>query len=166
VHRPQRRRRRSREGEDRAHHARPLTAARAEVPGAAVILVSRAPDDADAVISARGDILEDLHRAGDADPGLYSPKIHIIKTQGFVRVALRLAFWELLHAPDFESALVDVVNRGGDADTNGAIAGALLGARYGEDGIPRRWRKAVESAEPERRLKAMARRCHPGTMIG
>jgi len=33
-----------------------------------------------------------------------------------VRVAFRLAFWELLHAPSVEAALIDVVNRGGDAD--------------------------------------------------
>ena len=31
----------------------------------------------------------------------------------------------------FEDCLIDVVNRGGDADTTGAIAGMLAGARYG-----------------------------------
>jgi ADP-ribosylglycohydrolase len=51
-----------------------------------------------------------------------------------------------LHAPSFEAALIDVVNRGGDADTNGAITGALLGARHGAAAIPDRWRAAVMSA--------------------
>ena len=60
-------------------------------------------------------------------------------SMGFVRVAFRLAFWELLHAPSFEAGMLDVVNRGGDSDTNGAIAGALLGALYGYDKIPGRW---------------------------
>jgi ADP-ribosylglycohydrolase len=62
------------------------------------------------------------------------------------RVALRLAFWELLHAPSFEAGLIDVVNRGSDADTNGAIASALLGAFHGERAIPRRWRVPVLEA--------------------
>jgi ADP-ribosylglycohydrolase len=41
---------------------------------------------------------------------------------------------------------VDVVNRGGDADTNAAVTGALLGAFHGEGGIPLPWRKAVLDA--------------------
>jgi len=39
----------------------------------------------------------------------------------------------------FEDCLIDIVNRGGDADTTGAIAGMLAGAHYGLDAIPRRW---------------------------
>jgi ADP-ribosyl-[dinitrogen reductase] hydrolase len=44
----------------------------------------------------------------------------------------------------FEECLLDVVNRGGDADTTGAIAGMLAGARYGCDAIPGRWLRALE----------------------
>ncbi len=43
----------------------------------------------------------------------------------------------------FADCLVDVVNRGGDADTTGAITGMLAGARYGEEAIPARWLKAL-----------------------
>jgi len=32
-----------------------------------------------------------------------------------------------------------VVNAGGDSDTNAAVAGALLGARFGAGAIPPRW---------------------------
>jgi ADP-ribosyl-[dinitrogen reductase] hydrolase len=39
----------------------------------------------------------------------------------------------------FENCLVDVVNRGGDADTTGAIAGMLSGAMYGISALPARW---------------------------
>ena len=35
-----------------------------------------------------------------------------------MRVAFRLAFWHLAHTPSYEAALIDTVNRGGDADTN------------------------------------------------
>lgn len=67
---------------------------------------------------------------------------------GFVRVAFRLAFWQLLHARDVRCAIVDTVNRGFDADTNGAIVGALLGARWGYESLPRDWVEAVLQANP------------------
>ncbi len=44
------------------------------------------------------------------------------------------------------------VNLGGDADTNGAVAGALLGARFGEGGIPTRWLDGLLVAEEARAL--------------
>lgn len=39
----------------------------------------------------------------------------------------------------FESTLIKIVNNGGDADTIAALAGALCGALYGIEGIPKRW---------------------------
>jgi ADP-ribosylglycohydrolase len=39
--------------------------------------------------------------------------------------------------------LIAVVNRGGDADTTGAVAGGLLGARDGLSAIPSRWLGAL-----------------------
>ena len=51
--------------------------------------------------------------------------------------ALLISLW---NADDFESGLTAVVERGGDTDTNGAAAGAILGARFGLAGIPDRWR--------------------------
>ena len=47
---------------------------------------------------------------------------------------------------DFEECLVRVVNRGGDADTTGALAGQLAGALYGAAAIPRRWLKQLDPA--------------------
>lgn len=81
----------------------------------------------------------DLDAAEREDPELYGDGFHLLRQQGFVRVAFRLAFWELSHAPTFRAGLVDVVNRGGDADTNGAITGALLGAYHGREEIPEDW---------------------------
>jgi ADP-ribosyl-[dinitrogen reductase] hydrolase len=43
----------------------------------------------------------------------------------------------------FEDCLVGTVNQGGDADTAGAIVGAIAGAYYGLDSIPRRWIKKL-----------------------
>jgi ADP-ribosyl-[dinitrogen reductase] hydrolase len=41
----------------------------------------------------------------------------------------------------FEEALVTAINLGGDADTVGACCGALAGACWGMDAIPKRWIK-------------------------
>jgi ADP-ribosyl-[dinitrogen reductase] hydrolase len=45
---------------------------------------------------------------------------------------------------DFESCLVATVNRGGDADTTGALAGMLAGARCGAQALPARWVDALD----------------------
>ena len=52
----------------------------------------------------------------------------------------------LLEVGGFEPFLVDVVNRGGDADTTGAIAGMLGGALYGRDALPVRWLQVLDPA--------------------
>ena len=43
----------------------------------------------------------------------------------------------------FEDCLVGTVNQGGDADTAGAIVGAIAGAYYGIEAIPSRWVKKL-----------------------
>jgi ADP-ribosyl-[dinitrogen reductase] hydrolase len=115
---------------------------------AAGYLLGRHPDIATEIESAYEVLLLDLASAQQDDPGLYGTGPHLHAHQGFVRVAFRLAFWELLHAPTFKAGLTDCVNRGGDSDTNGAIAGSLLGAVYGEDSIPPEWRAVVLNCNP------------------
>jgi len=44
----------------------------------------------------------------------------------------------------FESCLIATVNQGGDADTTGALAGMLAGAKYGVEQIPERWLKQLD----------------------
>jgi ADP-ribosyl-[dinitrogen reductase] hydrolase len=117
--------------------------ARAELAPAADALAATEPDLTAEIAAARAELATDLDAAAAADPQLYGRELHLHAMAGYVRVAFRLAFWELLHVPSFEFALVDVTNRGGDADTNGAIAGALLGACHGEDAIPSAWRARV-----------------------
>jgi ADP-ribosyl-[dinitrogen reductase] hydrolase len=73
--------------------------------------------------------------------------------QGFVLRTLELAFSALCTAESFEEGVVSVVGRGGDTDTNGCVAGALLGARFGEREIPERWLAKVQAA-PELRMLA------------
>ncbi|OKL64648.1 hypothetical protein UA08_00793 [Talaromyces atroroseus] len=63
---------------------------------------------------------------------------------GYVLDSLKLSIAALLDPRSFEDVLVDVVRIGGDSDTNGAIAGGLLGARAGIEEIPERWLKKLQ----------------------
>jgi ADP-ribosyl-[dinitrogen reductase] hydrolase len=60
---------------------------------------------------------------------------------------LQIAFWCAVHRPSLEDALIFLAEAGGDTDTNAAVAGALLGAREGEAGIPPRWLAQLASSE-------------------
>jgi ADP-ribosyl-[dinitrogen reductase] hydrolase len=69
-------------------------------------------------------------------------------SQGWVLIALQNAFYELRHARTVEEGLARTVLRGGDSDTNAAIAGALLGAVHGREGLPAQWRSMILSCHP------------------
>ncbi len=62
---------------------------------------------------------------------------------GYTLKAMQVGLWCATQASDFEDALVAVVSAGGDTDTNGAVAGAVLGARFGLKAIPRGWRERL-----------------------
>ena len=65
---------------------------------------------------------------------------------GHTLIALQCGLWAAVTPLDLEAALRRVVEAGGDTDTNAAVAGAVLGARYGSAAIPERWLECV----PER----------------
>jgi len=56
---------------------------------------------------------------------------------GYTLRTLGAALWTYFHSPDFQTGLLDIVNEGGDADTNAAIACAILGAKFGFSSIPK-----------------------------
>ena len=58
---------------------------------------------------------------------------------GHTVMTMQAGLWAATTPLNFEDALVALVNAGGDTDTNGALAGAVLGARYGASAIPPRW---------------------------
>ncbi|MBF0632616.1 MAG: ADP-ribosyl-[dinitrogen reductase] hydrolase [Magnetococcales bacterium] len=66
-----------------------------------------------------------------------NPSAYIVDT---MRVVLEV----FEKTDDFETCLVEVVNRGGDADTTGAIAGMIAGALAGAGAIPDRWLRKLE----------------------
>ena len=66
---------------------------------------------------------------------------------GHTLIALQAGLWSAVTPLNFEGALRQVVEAGGDTDTNGAVAGAVLGARYGSSAIPGRWLEVVPQWE-------------------
>lgn len=58
---------------------------------------------------------------------------------GYTLVTLSVALWAYWHANSFEEGLLAVVNAGGDADTNAAVACAILGAKFGCQSIPQEY---------------------------
>jgi ADP-ribosyl-[dinitrogen reductase] hydrolase len=64
---------------------------------------------------------------------------------GWVVETMQAVLQALLDTGSFEDCLIDVVNRGGDADTTGAIAGMLAGALYGRESLPSRWLRALDA---------------------
>jgi ADP-ribosylglycohydrolase len=77
------------------------------------------------------------------------PEVCDEDNQGWVLLALQNAFYQLLYAVNIEEGIVDTVQRGGDTDTTAAIAGALLGAVHGRQGVPQRWMDTILNCRPK-----------------
>ena len=57
--------------------------------------------------------------------------------------AFTCALWAVAHSGSLEEGIYRVVSLGGDSDTTAAIAGSLLGARFGASAVPAKWRSRV-----------------------
>lgn len=76
-----------------------------------------------------------------------------LETSGYVVHSLQTALHDGLFADSAEEAIVTAVNRGGDTDTIGAIAGAVAGAQFGASQFPDRWLGATDEVNE---LKGLA----------
>ena len=63
--------------------------------------------------------------------------------QGYTLLTLTACLAVYWDAASVEEALRTVVEGGGNTDTNGVAVGAIMGARFGLEGIPREWRDHV-----------------------
>jgi ADP-ribosyl-[dinitrogen reductase] hydrolase len=77
-----------------------------------------------------------------------------LETSGYVVHSLQTALHEALFAESAEEAIITAVNRGGDTDTIGAIAGAVAGARFGASALPDRWLEAINETDELEELAA------------
>jgi ADP-ribosylglycohydrolase len=84
-------------------------------------------------------------------------------TMGFAPALVPTCLYLLLTTDSFEDALIDVVNLGGDADTAGAVLGAMAGAHYGVEAIPSRWLDGLQNRQGiEARADALVARSTEG----
>ena len=110
--------------------------------GVAALLHEGPPLDAAlAAVRAQPKPEPDVVRALEAIPRLRIGDLPIREKEaiGFTVTAMQAGLWAAHQEGPLESVLLDIVNECGDADTNGAVAGALLGAKSGEEAIPERW---------------------------
>lgn len=70
-----------------------------------------------------------------------------LSCSGYTIDTLIGALWAWLKFDSFENGLIEIVNRGNDSDTVGAVAGALLGAYHGFNSIPVRWLEVLENKD-------------------
>jgi ADP-ribosyl-[dinitrogen reductase] hydrolase len=66
------------------------------------------------------------------------------KASGYIVDTVQTVLHHFFNTESFESCLIATVNQGGDADTTGALAGMLAGAKYGLDQIPVRWLERLD----------------------
>jgi ADP-ribosyl-[dinitrogen reductase] hydrolase len=62
-----------------------------------------------------------------------------VSSSGYVIHCLEASLWCTQRAQSFREGVLMAVNLGDDTDTTGAVAGALLGLRFGRDAIPGEW---------------------------
>ena len=55
---------------------------------------------------------------------------------GYTLKTMSAALWAYNHSTDFYTGLRTIIEQGGDADTNGALTGALLGMKFGFSSLP------------------------------
>jgi ADP-ribosyl-[dinitrogen reductase] hydrolase len=81
-----------------------------------------------------------------------------LSTSGYVIHTLQTALHDGLTADNAEGAIVTAVNRGGDTDTIGAIAGAVAGARFGARDLPEQWLSELDTRDELETLGAQLRK--------
>lgn len=87
-----------------------------------------------------------LHQALDlaAEGSPTAEKVETLGAGWVAEEALAIGVYSALVASDVRAALLLAVNHSGDSDSTGSICGNLLGARYGDHGLPHDWVQQVE----------------------
>ena len=85
-------------------------------------------------------LVEEANRHG-AEPSCKRP------TMGFPPACIPSCLYVLLTTESLEEAIIEIVNMGGDADSAGAILGAMAGAHYGAAEIPERWLSRLQNRD-------------------
>ncbi|WP_435358904.1 ADP-ribosylglycohydrolase family protein [Haloarchaeobius sp. DFWS5] len=102
-------------------------------------------DAPDELVSAA----ESVHSAAES---VQTASAAELQNSGYVVTTVQAGLFHGLRADSAEDAIVDAVAMGGDADTLGAVAGAVAGARFGASALPERWLDAMDCTTECREL--------------
>ncbi|KAJ4289341.1 hypothetical protein N0V88_007092 [Collariella sp. IMI 366227] len=125
--------------------SRAISKAAAESTPGRKVKMDRAAKKVGTAIDAGKSLVQvrDLASKGPKD-AKNATKVLPFMASGHVLESLTLGVAALFDPRPLEAVLIDVVRFGKDTDTNGAIAGGLLGARDGVNAIPWRWREKLQ----------------------
>ncbi len=142
-------------GDSRLTHPHPICADACGTFAAAIAEGLRSGDRGAMIEVARAHCATQEIRncLANADAGKW-PEEFDSHSMGWVIIAFQNAFCHLARGDMIEKTLVTTVARGGDTDTNAAIAGALTGAADGLGSFPRRWVLPVMACRPHQALGA------------
>ena len=73
------------------------------------------------------------------DPDIAALHLDEPNSIGYTLRTASAGWWAAHHPTSFEEGLLAESRAGGGPDTNGAVAGSVLGARFGVESIPTRW---------------------------
>jgi len=106
------------------------------------MLEGKAPIDA---LDYAQDMLEqEVHHSERAELSiLLDGRLEPSQGSGYVVDSLWSAIRCVLATSDYETCVRQAISLGNDTDTTACIAGGLAGIRYSEEGIPQRWRQAL-----------------------
>ena len=99
------------------------------------LLDEQGPDQ----VRAPADELVAQHRCFNFEPYNGMSSAYVVDT-------VKTVFDGYFASDNFEDCLVRTINRGGDADTTGAIVGMLAGATWGVRAIPQAWLSKLDNA--------------------
>jgi len=86
----------------------------------------------------------ELHGFAEFDKHLLATSLSDLKlddkeTIGYTYKCVGSAFYCLRTATDYKKSIVELIMEAGDADSNAAVAGALIGCKLGFDALPKDW---------------------------
>ena len=108
------------------------------------VLRERSPRDAWAMAQAVFDEHDDFRVTKPTDDDIWPEPP---AGPGSVMVSFQAALWASINAESFADGIIKVISLGGDTDTYGAIAGGILGAHFGIQGIPGAWLEVLQGRE-------------------
>ncbi len=85
-----------------------------------------------------------VDKAGDT---LESLELEQPESWGYTLNTMAVGLWSLLQASSYTEGIAAIIHKGGDSDTNAAVAGALLGAKLGVSAIPQDLIRELKGAE-------------------